>query len=266
MNTSNSAAALFSDGEAYETLMGRWSRPVGERFLDWLNIPKGLRWLDVGCGNGAFTETLIGRCAPAAVTGVDPSEAQLAYARSRAGAKMAQFRIGDAQALPFDNASFDAAVMALVITFVPDPGKAVAEMARVVRPGGWVATYMWDVPADGLPISPLCTAMDYLGMPRATSSNAASSRRDAMQRFWERAGLQAVQTHVIRIPVAYSSFEDFWASNTVPVGPLGKALSEMPAGAKDALRDRLLQTVSIDLNGRIAYEAFANAVEGKVPG
>lgn len=76
---------LFTDGKAYERRMGRWSRIVGEAFLDWLAVPKGLRWLDVGCGNGAFTEVLIARCAPTAVSAIDPSEGQLSYARAARG-------------------------------------------------------------------------------------------------------------------------------------------------------------------------------------
>src|SRR5271168_3724744 len=109
----NEAANLFTDGKAYERIMGRWSRVAGEIFLDWIDPPKNLHWLDVGCGNGAFTEVLIARCSPAAVTGVDPSDGQLDYARTRPGTKMAQFRIADAQELPFANDSFDAASMAL---------------------------------------------------------------------------------------------------------------------------------------------------------
>ena len=120
--------------------MGRWSRIVGEAFLDWLAVPKGLRWLDVGCGNGVFTAVLIARCAPAAVSAIDPSEGMLSYARTRPDATLAEFRVGDAEALPYPNRSFDAATMALAISFIPDPLKAVKEMVRVVRPGGWVAT------------------------------------------------------------------------------------------------------------------------------
>ena len=81
----NSGPSFFTDGDAYERFMGRWSRTAGETFLDWLALPPGLRWLDVGCGTGAFTELLIARCAPAMVDGIDPSEDQIAYARKTPG-------------------------------------------------------------------------------------------------------------------------------------------------------------------------------------
>jgi ubiquinone/menaquinone biosynthesis C-methylase UbiE len=136
-------SAAFADGRVYERLMGRWSRLVGQDFLDWLALPKGLRCLDVGCGNGAFTEELIAHSAPAGVVGIDPSDGQLAHARTRPQARLAQFQTGDAQALPFADRSFDAALMALVISFVPDPARAVHEMARVTRPGGMVAIYIY---------------------------------------------------------------------------------------------------------------------------
>jgi ubiquinone/menaquinone biosynthesis C-methylase UbiE len=155
-----SADKLFTDGEAYERMMGRWSRLVGEAFLDWLDVPKGLRWLDVGCGNGAFTEEIIARCAPATVMAIDPSDEQLAFARTRPGAKIAKFEVGDAQKLSFGDATFDVAIMALVLAFLRDPAKAVAEMARVVRPGGWVATYMWDILGGGSPTTPIYTAIE----------------------------------------------------------------------------------------------------------
>jgi ubiquinone/menaquinone biosynthesis C-methylase UbiE len=116
---------LFTDGKAYERLMGRWSRLVGQKFLDWLNAPKTLRWLDVGCGNGAFTEEIIARCAPATVMAVDPSNEQLAYARTRPVGRVAQFQVGDAQKLSFGNGTFDVAIMALCFRSCPTrPGQS----------------------------------------------------------------------------------------------------------------------------------------------
>jgi ubiquinone/menaquinone biosynthesis C-methylase UbiE len=257
--------SLFTDGAAYERLMGRWSVLVGEVFLDWLAQPKGLRWLDVGCGNGAFTELLVARCAPAEVQGLDPSESQIAYARTRPGMGLAQFRQGDAQALPFADGSFDAAAMALVISFLPDPAKAVAEMARVVRPGGWLATYMWDIPGGGLPLQPIHLAMQSMGIPTPNPPGFAVSRLDSMRALWEQAGLEAIDTRVIRIPVTYSDFDDFWESNSVPVGPAGKAIHDMSPSAREQLKAHLRGQLPKGPDGRISYTARANAVKGQVP-
>jgi ubiquinone/menaquinone biosynthesis C-methylase UbiE len=255
------AGQMFNDGAAYERMMGRWSRLVAGQFLDWIAVPKGARWVDVGCGNGALTETLIERCAPASVAAIDPSEGQLAYARTRPGVKLAQFRVGDAQALPYGDKSFDAAAMALVITFVPDPAKATAEMKRVVRPGGVVATYMWD--PVGIPLQPMREAMTALGMPLVTSPG--HGRLEALRNFWHGAGLQSVGTCVIRIPVSFASFDDFWTSNAVPIGPQGQTLKQMSPAALERLRDQLRALLPVAADGSIRYEAFANAVKGRVP-
>ena len=146
----------FDDGLSYERYMGDWSRRVGSVFLDWLAAPPGLKWIDVGCGNGAFTELLVERCAPTSVNGIDPSEAQLDFARKRPAARLAKFDCGEAMALPFPGDVFDAAIMALVIFFVPDPAKSVAEMVRVVRPGGIAAAYAWDMLGGGFPHRNAC--------------------------------------------------------------------------------------------------------------
>lgn len=262
----NTPGQMFNDGKVYERMMGRWSKLAGNIFLDWLDPPQHLRWIEVGCGNGAFTEELIARRAPAAVTAIDPSEGQLSFARTRPGAKLAQFHLGDAQALPFADRSFDAAAMALVITFVPDPAKAVAEMARVVRPGGLVATYMWDTTNGGVPLSPIEAALNAIGKGYPVRASSAASRRDNMQSMWQAAGLQAVETRVIRIPVAFSSFDDFCDSNLVPIGPAGQVIAALSAGEKEQLKAKLREQLPIAADGHIAYEAVANAVKGKVPG
>jgi SAM-dependent methyltransferase len=260
----NQMSHLFPDGNAYERLMGRWSHIAGGIFLDWLDMPAKLRWLDVGCGNGAFTEALIGRCTPLEVMGVDPSGGQLAFARTRPRAKLAQFRMGDAQALPFGNDRFDVAVMALVLTFLHDPRKAISEMARVVQPGGCVATYMWDVPGGGSPVHPIYVAMESLGVPSPRPPGVAISRRESMQALFAEVGLESIETRVICIPIVHASFDDFWDSNSVPVGLSGKAIHDMSPAARQQLRARLRELLPVASDGRIAYQAFANAVKARV--
>jgi ubiquinone/menaquinone biosynthesis C-methylase UbiE len=252
----------FSDGAGYERLMGRWSKLVGGQFLDWLAAPAGLRWLDAGCGNGAFTEEIMARCAPSAVTGIDPSEAQIAYARQRPGTSGAQYQVADARALPFADSSFDVAAMALAISFVPEPSRAVKEMARTVRPGGQAATYMWDIPAGGVPLAPLYAVMRDMGLPAQRPPSFEASRREALHQLWQEAGFQAVETAVFRVTVSFDDFEDFWRSNTVPVGPQAQSIHALSDATREELRRRLRATLPTAADGRIAYEAFANAVKG----
>jgi ubiquinone/menaquinone biosynthesis C-methylase UbiE len=257
---------LFSDGEAYERLMGRWSRIAGREFLDWLALPKRLRWLDIGCGNGAFTEEIVSRAGPQAVAAIDPSAEQIAFARKRAGAAMAEFEVGGAEALAFADDSFDAAVMALVLAFVRDPAKAVAEMARVVRPGGTVANYMWDIEGGGSPVTPVYAAIASLGMAEPQRANPEASRLDAMRGLWQAAGLADIEARVVRVTISFSGFDDFWDSVSVPVGPQGKAIAAMTPEMRGEVRERLRERMPAAADGRIEYAAFANAVKGRVPG
>ena len=207
----------FDDGAAYERYMGKWSQLAGETFLDWLAPKPGLRWLDVGCGNGAFTELLVERCAPVSVQGIDPSEGQLAYARTRPASRVAQFRQGDAMALPFPDDAFDAAVMPLVIFFVPDPAKGVAEMARVVCPGGTVTAYAWDMVGGGFPYEALHDEMRGLGVAVPVPPSPDASRMDAMRDLWTGAGLDAVETREITVQRTFADFDDYWT--TILGGP-----------------------------------------------
>jgi SAM-dependent methyltransferase len=253
---------LFSDGAAYERLMGRWSHRAGDVFLDWNEAPKNLRWLDIGCGTGAFTEQVIRDCAPAAVIGIDPSADQLAFAEKRAGLAMAEFRVGDAQDLPFPDSSFDMAVMALVVHFVPDPARAVAEMARVLRPGGRAVAYVWDYTTGGSPVAPLPAAMKAMGLepPAPPSPNATSLR--ALEELWRTAGFGRNATRTIAILIEFADFEEFWDSMTVPVGPAGKAIEHMSPDSRERLRSILQERVPRAADGRVAYEARANAIKG----
>jgi ubiquinone/menaquinone biosynthesis C-methylase UbiE len=259
------APIQFTDGKAYETFMGRWSKIAAQKFLPWVNPPKGLNWIDVGCGNGAFTEELVAYAVPASVTGVDPSEGQISFARSRFTAGNIQFRIGDACALPFADNSFDAASMALVIVFVSDPQKAASELARVVKPGGIAATYMWDMPGGGFPHSPLSKALQSLDLPMPSRPNPEAGNRDALLKYWRNAGFTGVESDVIRIDTVYANAEDYWQSATIASGPAANAMSKLTPADKDRVRVRLREILPADSSGRIVFKAFANAVKGRVP-
>ncbi len=254
----------FDDGAAYERMMGVWSRLAGEVFLDWLRLPAGLRCIDIGCGNGAFTELLIERCAPVEVCGIDPSEGQLAFARTRPGARLAQFQQGDAMTLPFPDNSFDAAFMALVIFFVPDPAKGVAEMARVVRPGGTVAAYAWDMLGGGFPIEPIQAEMRALGHPPMFPPKVEASRLDALRKLWKGAGLEEVETREISVQRTFADFDDLWTSSLLS-GGTGPIVAKMAASDVDKLKSRVRAKLPADGAGRITYPSRANAVKGRVP-
>ena len=135
---------VWAAGDLYEPYVGRWSRLVARDFLAWLSVPVDQKWLDVGCGTGALTQTILQTAKAESVKGIDPSAGFIEYARAKTADPHASFEVGDAQNLPVDTASFDAVVAGLVLNFVPQPSRAAAEMVRAAQPGGVVAAYVWD--------------------------------------------------------------------------------------------------------------------------
>jgi ubiquinone/menaquinone biosynthesis C-methylase UbiE len=253
----------YDDGAAYERMMGAWSRIAGEVFLDWLAPPPGLRWIDIGCGSGAFTELLLERCAPAEVQGIDPSEAQLSFARARSACRMAKFRRGDALALPFGEDNFDAAVMALVIFFVPDPTKGVAEMARVVRPGGTVTTYAWDMMGGGHPLELVHAEIRAMGFTVPLPPRSDVSGVETLQRLWVSAGLNAVDVKRITVQRTFADFEDFWTTSMM-AATVSQTISAMSRDDAELLKARMRARLPADAGGRITHGARANAIRGRV--
>jgi SAM-dependent methyltransferase len=210
------------------------------------------------------TELVVERYAPAEVQGIDPSEGQLAYARARPSTRRAEFRQGDAIALPFPDNSFDLAVMALVIFFVPDPAKGVAEMVRVVSPGGTVAAYAWDMAGGGFPLQPIQTELLAMGFPPVRPPSSDASRIDALQSLWTDAGLDSVETRRIGVQRTFVDFDDFWA--TAMLGStIGPTVASMVASDLEQLKTRVRARLPADGAGRITYGAWANAVKGRVP-
>lgn len=254
----------FDDGAAYEQMMGIWSRLAGEVFIDWMAPPAGMRWIDIGCGNGAFTELLVSRCAPAEVQGIDPSEEQLAFARTRPAAHLAKFQQGDAMALPFPANRFDAAIMALVLVFVPDPAKGVEEMVRVVRPGGTVATYMWDMLGGGFPLDLIHTEAKAMGLTPPRPPQMGASRMDALRDLWTNAGLADVETREITVHRTYSDFSDFWAIN-LKSPAIGPVVAAMTTDDTEALKRRVRARLTADPQGRITHSSRAHAIKGYRP-
>jgi SAM-dependent methyltransferase len=252
----------FRDGGSYERYMGQWSRVAGDAFLDWLRPGQGLRWLDVGCGNGAFTQMLAERCAPAALHGVDPSEAQLAFARTLPALRGADLRQGDAMALPFADRTFDAAVMPLVIFFVPVPAQGVAEMARVVAPGGLVCAYAWDMLGGGFPYAVLADELKAMGVDVPKPPHPEAADLTALRDLWAQGGLDAVRTHAFSVQRTFAGFDDYW--ETVLGAPsMGRQLAVLPASDVQTLQQALRRRFPGQAAGPFTVTARCHAVAGR---
>ena len=263
-DTPSSPRLSFDDGNAYEQMMGRWSALVAGPFLDWLAIPPGLAWLDDGCGNGAFTELLVARQRQESVVGVDPSPAQLAFARERPGTADVRYIEGDAQALPLTDASVDVAVMALVLFFLPSPQRGLQEMVRVVRPGGVVAAYHWDMAGGGFPLQPVLDAVRAEGHQSQEPPSTWASALDASERLWREAGLADVQTRQFEVQRRFDGFDDFW--RTTQGSPrLRDLYASLAPDALQRLRERVRQTLGVEGNGPLLLRARSNAVKGRKP-
>ncbi|MEO6192444.1 MAG: class I SAM-dependent methyltransferase, partial [Thermoanaerobaculia bacterium] len=202
--------------------------------------------------------------APVSVQGIDPSEEQLAFARTRLASRAAQFRLGDAMAQPFPDDTFDAAVMPLVIFFVPDPAQGVAEMARVVCPGGIVTAYAWDLCGGGLPYEALQVEMREMGIAVPVPPSPGASRIDAMRDLWKDTGLDAIETREIAVQRTFADFDDYWT--TILIGAsVGPKLAAMASEDLALLKARMRARLPADAAGRIICSGRANAVKGRVP-
>lgn len=260
------ASDLWARGDAYEAYVGRWSRPVAARFVQWLAIPPGLRWLDAGCGTGALTGAVLAAAAPAEVTGVDPSAGFLATAAARLPA--ARFVEGDARALPIPDASVDVVVSGLALNFVPEPAAAVTEFVRVTAAGGVVAAYVWDY-ADGMAMMrhfwDAATTLDPLAATLDEGRRVSVCAEDTLAGLWTGAGLTAVETRKVDTTAAFTGFDDYWTPFLGGAGPAPAYVAALPDEHRTALRDLLRSRLPQSADGSIQLLARALAVKGTRP-
>lgn len=255
----------WSSGAAYEPYVGRWSRLVAREFLAWLAIPSGQRWLDVGCGAGALVQAILGGAEPSAVTGVDLSEGFLAYARATTPDARVRFLTGDAQALPIESSACDAVVSGLVLNFVPDAARAVAEMARATRPDGTVAVYVWDYAGQmqfmryfwdaAVALDPQVRELDE--GPRFPVCHP-----EALERLFSAANLRDIVTRAIDIPTVFRDFDDYWSPFLGGQGSAPSYAMSLDEERRIALREHLRATLPAAPDGAIPLMARAWAVRG----
>ncbi|WKZ35408.1 MAG: class I SAM-dependent methyltransferase [Anaerolineales bacterium] len=255
----------WANGDLYEEYMGRWSRRVAREFIKWLAVPAGGGWLDVGCGTGALSQTVLQFTEPARIKGIDRSEGFVNFAREHVRDDYVQFEVGDAEALTDGDGTFDAVVSGLVLNFIPHPERALAEMTRVTRVGGVAAVYVWDY-AEGMQFIrhffDAAIALD----PKATEHDEGPRfpicHPDALKRLFESTGLRNVEVRPIEVPTIFRDFDDYWSPFLAGQGPApGYAMSLSEEGHV-ALRERIRAGLPHNPDGSISLTARAWAARG----
>lgn len=256
----------WDTADSYESFMGRWSRGVARQFVEHLSLVSDLRWLDVGCGTGALLETIIEWARPAYVAGVDLSEEFVQAARSRLGGE-AEVLQASGDDLPFDDGSFDVVVSGLVLNFMPDPRRAVAEWSRVTRLRGTVATYVWDY-AEGMQFLRFfwdaAVSLDPGALELDEGKRFRESSPDHLASVFRGAGLSSVETDSVTVDTVFSSFEDFWSPFNRGQGPAPGYVERLTKDQRERLASRLEEALPAGSTGEIALAARAWTVKGIV--
>jgi SAM-dependent methyltransferase len=257
----------FTGDDAYEQYVGRWSRPVAQEFIDWLEVPSGGRWLDVGCGTGALTENILFLADPVEVYGVDPTRGYVALSSQHIGGERAHFDVGDAQNLPAETAAYDAVVSGLVLNFIPDVEAGLAEMVRAAVPGGTVALYVWDY-AGKMELMryfwDAAVALRPEDQIHDEGTRFPICQPDPLNNLLQTAGLQNVEVRSIDVPTKFRDFEDYWSPFEGGQGPAPGYLMSLSEEDREALEKRVRANLPIEQDGSIRLTARAWAVRGKV--
>lgn len=253
--------------DAYEPFVGRWSSVVAQVFVPWLAVATGGRWLDVGCGTGALSRVILDMASPREVVGIDPSPGFVAYARHRTPSRHVHFAVGDAQALPIQPSAFDVTVSGLVLNFVPNPSRALVEMAQLVRPGGVVGAYVWDYSGGMELLRRFWDAAATLD-PSARAFDegrrfAAVCSPDGLTRLFSEATLRNVEARAVDVATRFQDFEDFWTPFLGNQGPAPAYAATLSAEHLEALRECLRADLPSAIDGSISLRARAWAVRGE---
>jgi SAM-dependent methyltransferase len=255
----------WASGSAYEDYVGRWSKQVAREFVGWLGVTSGKRWLDVGCGTGALTRTVLDQASPGTVIGVEPSTDFVAYARHEVVDPRAEFVGGDGIAIPLADGACDYAVSGLVLNFVPDPSQMVTEMARVVRPGGMAAVYVWDYAGEMQMMRHFWDAvveLDPVARRFDEGMRFSICNPESLTGLFEAAGLTSVKTTAIDIPTHFASFDDYWSPFLGGTGAAPGYVASLDEEDRAALRERLRERLPTRADGSIDLMARAWAVAG----
>jgi SAM-dependent methyltransferase len=254
----------FDDGVAYECFMGRWSRAAGTLFLDWVAPPKNGRWLEIGCGTGAFTELVLCAYSPTIVVATDPATHQIEIAIRRLANDRVNFRVAGAHLLPYADDSFDVIAAALVLNFIPDRKRALNEMRRVGRSGATVAAYVWDFAAGQAPNSCLAHELARIGIDVPGAPGMSGSTLDALSSSLDAAGFIDVIATSFEVTIKFSNFDEFWQSQTPGFSPLTKLVAALPLDRRQNLMASVQSRV-VGPGGVILHRARANAVKARIP-
>ena len=251
-------------GDSYDAYMGRWSRQVAPRFLDWFDAGGGLEWLEVGCGTGALSAAIVAQCDPASLVAIDPSEGFVTRARANVPDERVSFRVGDAQALDLPDRSRDVIASALVLNFVPDRIRALKEMRRVAREGSRIGFYVWDYPGGGIEFMRAfwnaATDLDPKAIELTEGRRFPFCTPDGLATLAAHGGLQDVEVIAIEVPTLFAVFDDYWRPFTLGAGPASGYCMSLDPAARETLRQRLSDSLPRRGDDAISLSARAWAV------
>jgi SAM-dependent methyltransferase len=258
---------MFSLGEAYDAFMGRWSARVAPLLVQFAAVIDGDDVLDVGSGTGSLAAAVAAVAPSSRIVGIDRAEPYVAVARARHRSERMRFEVGDAQQLPFEDASFDRTLSLLILNFVPDPQKALTEMVRVTRPGGTVVCAVWDY-GEGMEMLRVFWDEAIALHPRADGEDERHmplSRAGELTALWQ-TRLQNVFETELTIETRFSSFENYWSPFLQKQGPAGAYVATLSADDREQLASKLRQRLLGNRADRaITLRARAWAVRGVVP-